>query len=118
MPRRDQRATISRTLVPGARCVPASGTSMRTLFGAAVDRLNIRVAGLYPRDYLDLPLFHELEAVSALGIDYFNQMDFAAVSSVQRGLRSRFAPRSQLCWQETPINQFHRWLVPRYESAS
>ncbi len=87
------------------------------LVPTAVDRLNIRVAGLYPREYLDLPLFHELEAVSALGIDYFNQMDFAAVSSVQRGLRSDFAPRGRFCWQETPINQLHRWLIPRYRAA-
>jgi hypothetical protein len=83
----------------------------------AVDRLNIRVAELFPVEYLKLPLFHELEAVSALGIDFFNQMDFAAVSSVQRGLRSSFAPRGRFCWQETPINQLNRWLIPRYRAA-
>ncbi|TMK55420.1 MAG: aromatic ring-hydroxylating dioxygenase subunit alpha [Actinobacteria bacterium] len=116
----DERALAAFFLVPPTLAFGVNSDSAFyfLLVPTAVDRLNIRVAGLYPRGYLDLPLFHELEAVSALGIDYFNQMDFAAVSSVQRGLRSRFAPRSQLCWQETPINQFHRWLVPRYESAS
>jgi phenylpropionate dioxygenase-like ring-hydroxylating dioxygenase large terminal subunit len=83
----------------------------------AVDRLDIKVAGLYPAEYLDHPLFHHLEAVAALGIEYFNEQDFGAVSSVQRGLRSEFAARSQFCWQEQPINHFNRWLIERYRRA-
>jgi phenylpropionate dioxygenase-like ring-hydroxylating dioxygenase large terminal subunit len=83
----------------------------------AADRLNIKVAGLYPREYLDLPMFHHLEAVSALGIEYFNEQDFAAVSSIQRGLGSQLAQRGRLCWQEQPISHFNRWLVERYTAA-
>ena len=83
----------------------------------AVDRLDIKVAGLYPREYLEHPRFHHLEAVAALGIEYFNEQDFGAVSSIQRGLRSDFAPRGQLCWQEQPITHFNRWLIPRYSNA-
>jgi phenylpropionate dioxygenase-like ring-hydroxylating dioxygenase large terminal subunit len=84
---------------------------------SAADRLDIKVAGLYPAEYLDNPLFHHLEAVAALGIEYFNEQDFGAVSSVQRGLRSELAARSQFCWQEQPINHFNRWLIERYRRA-
>jgi len=83
----------------------------------AVDRLDIKVAGLYPPEYLDLPLFHQLEGLAALGIEFFNEQDFAAVSSIQRGLRSRYAPRGRFCWQEEPITHFNRWLVRRYRDA-
>ena len=33
---------------------------------------------------------------------------------VQRGLRSRFAPRGRYSWQEESHVQFNRWLVDRY----
>ena len=36
---------------------------------------------------------------------------------VQKGLRSRFAPRGRYSWQEGAQSQFNRWLVHRYEAA-
>ncbi len=83
----------------------------------AVDRLDITVAGLYPADYRELPLFEQLEGLAGLGIEYFNEQDFAAVSSIQRGLRSQFAPRGRFSWQEEPITHFNRWLIHRYRAA-
>ena len=83
----------------------------------AVDRLDIKVAGLYPPEYCDLPLFEQLEGLAGLGIEYFNEQDFAAVSSIQRGLRSQFAPRGRFSWQEEPITHFNRWLIRRYRDA-
>ncbi len=83
----------------------------------AADRLEIKVAALYPPEYLEMPMFHQLEAVSAMGIEYFNEQDFAAVSSIQRGLRSRYAPRGRFSWQEQPITHFNRWLIHRYREA-
>jgi phenylpropionate dioxygenase-like ring-hydroxylating dioxygenase large terminal subunit len=81
------------------------------------DRLDITVAGLYPREYLDMPVFHQLETLAGAGIEFFNEQDFAAVSSVQRGLRSRFSPRGRLSWQEEPISHVNRWLIRRYRTA-
>jgi phenylpropionate dioxygenase-like ring-hydroxylating dioxygenase large terminal subunit len=83
----------------------------------AADRLDIKVAGLYPAEYRDLPLFEQLEGLAGLGIEYFNEQDFAAVSSIQRGLRSRYAPRGRFSWQEEPITHFNRWLIRRYRDA-
>ncbi len=36
---------------------------------------------------------------------------------MQRGLRSRFAPRGRYSWQEESHVQFNRWLVQRYEAG-
>ena len=36
---------------------------------------------------------------------------------VQRGLRSRFAPRGRYSWQEGAQRAFNGWLVPRYRAA-
>lgn len=36
---------------------------------------------------------------------------------VQKGLRSRFAPRGRYSWQEGAQGQFNHWVVPRYRAA-
>jgi hypothetical protein len=36
---------------------------------------------------------------------------------VQKGLRSRYAPRGRYSWQEGAQSQFNRWLVHRYQEA-
>ena len=36
---------------------------------------------------------------------------------VQKGLRSRYAPRGRYSWQEGAQGQFNRWLVRRYTAA-
>ena len=44
----------------------------------------------------------------------FVRQDQDATTKVQRGLRSRFAPRGRYSWQEESHVQFNRWLVQRY----
>ncbi len=44
----------------------------------------------------------------------FVEQDNDATTKVQRGLRSRYAPRGRYSWQEESHVQFNRWLVQRY----
>jgi phenylpropionate dioxygenase-like ring-hydroxylating dioxygenase large terminal subunit len=115
----DERALAVFFLIPPSLAFGVNSDSAFyfLLNPAAVDRLDIKVAALYPPEYLDLPLFNHLESLSGLGIEYFNEQDFAAVSSIQRGLRSKYAPRGRFCWQEEPITHFNRWLVHRFREA-
>jgi hypothetical protein len=48
------------------------------------------------------------------GIMIYNDQDVAANTSVQKGLRSRFANRGPYSWKETTLQQFNRWLITRY----
>jgi Ring hydroxylating alpha subunit (catalytic domain) len=63
-----------------------------------------------------VPLFDELFAAAQAGVDNFNVQDVYADTMVQRGLRSRFAPRGRYSWQEATLPQFNRWLVQRYRA--
>ncbi len=65
---------------------------------------------------LEVPLFDELFAAAQAGVDNFNVQDVYADTMVQRGLRSRFAPRGRYSWQEGTLPQFNRWLVQRYRA--
>ena len=55
--------------------------------------------------------------LSDAGVQVFVEQDQDATTKVQRGLRSRFAPRGRYSWQEESHIQFNRWLVQRYRSA-
>lgn len=48
------------------------------------------------------------------GIMMYNNQDVEADTSVQKGLRSRFAPRGRFSWKETTVAQLNRWLHKRY----
>ncbi len=48
----------------------------------------------------------------------FVEQDQDATTKVQRGLRSRFAPRGRYSWQEESHIQFNRWLVQRYRRGA
>jgi phenylpropionate dioxygenase-like ring-hydroxylating dioxygenase large terminal subunit len=63
---------------------------------------------------LEVPLFDKLFAAAQAGVDNFNVQDVYADTMVQRGLKSRFAPRGRFSWQEETLAQLNRWLVQRY----
>jgi phenylpropionate dioxygenase-like ring-hydroxylating dioxygenase large terminal subunit len=65
---------------------------------------------------LEVPLFDKLFAAAQAGVDNFNVQDVYADTMVQRGLRSRFAPRGRYSWQEETLSQLNRWLVQRYRA--
>ena len=60
------------------------------------------------------PLFELLFEQAKVGVNNFNVQDVHADEMVQRGLRSRFAPRGRYSWQEETLSRFNRWLVRRY----
>ena len=70
------------------------------------------------RQRLDDPLFEHKLALSDAGVQVFVAQDQDATTKVQRGLRSRFAPRGRYSWQEESHVQFNRWLVQRYRRAT
>ena len=78
--------------------------------------IDIEIGYLFHPSALDDPLFEERFAMSSLGVQGIVAQDVDATTRVQRGLRSRFAPRGRYAWQEETHRQFNRWLVQRYLS--
>ncbi len=78
--------------------------------------ITIDINYCFNQKQLDVPLFDQLFAAAQAGVDNFNVQDVYADTMVQRGLRSRFAPRGRYSWQEATLPQFNRWLVQRYRA--
>ncbi len=76
--------------------------------------ITIDIAYCFHPSQLEVPLFEQLFAAAQAGVDNFNVQDVYADTMVQRGLRSRFAPRGRYSWQEGTLPQLNRWLVQRY----
>ena len=51
------------------------------------------------------------------GVEMYNADDLPIADAMQRGMRSRFAPRGRYSHEEEVLTQFNRWLVSRYEAA-
>jgi phenylpropionate dioxygenase-like ring-hydroxylating dioxygenase large terminal subunit len=83
--------------------IPRSATTIDMHYGVLV-----------PKEYLKMRRFNELSEVASGGLYALTRQDVAANASVQRGLRSRFAPRGRYSWQEEPLAHFNKWLVQRY----
>jgi nitrite reductase/ring-hydroxylating ferredoxin subunit len=64
-----------------------------------------------------LPMFRELQGMTAAGSLLIGQQDRHVDAAVQQGLRSRFAPRGRYSWQEGAQSSFNQWLVARYRAA-
>lgn len=76
--------------------------------------IDIDITYLVDRSALDDPLFKEKLDLSDTGVQVFVRQDQDATTKVQRGLRSRYAPRGRYSWQEETHVQLNRWLVKRY----
>ncbi len=76
----------------------------------------LSMAYLLPESTVRLPLFDQLLEAAIAGVANFNRQDMPTNIAVQRGMQSRFAPRSRYSWQEGVLPQFNSWLVDRYES--
>ena len=65
---------------------------------------------------MDDPDFDKkMEMVVERALD-INAQDIHVDELVQKGLRSRYAPRGRYSWQEGAQRQFNTWLVPRYRA--
>jgi len=80
------------------------------------ETIDVEIGYIFHPSALDDPLFEQKMALSDAGVQVFVEQDQDATTKVQRGLRSRFAPRGRYSWQEESHIQFNRWLVQRYRS--
>ncbi|MEC7826751.1 MAG: aromatic ring-hydroxylating dioxygenase subunit alpha [Pseudomonadota bacterium] len=71
---------------------------------------------LFAKGAMDDPEFDKkMEMVVERALD-INAQDIHVDELVQKGLRSRYAPRGRYSWQEGAQRQFNTWLVPRYRA--
>jgi len=78
------------------------------------ETIDLEIGYLFHPSALDDPLFEHKLRLSDVGVQVFVEQDQDATRKVQRGLRSRFAPRGRYSWQEQSHVEFNRWLVQRY----
>ena len=81
------------------------------------ETIDVEIGYIFHPSSLEDPLFEQKMALSDAGVQVFVDQDQDATTKVQRGLRSRFAPRGRYSWQEESHIQFNRWLVNRYRNA-
>ena len=71
---------------------------------------------LFAKGAMDDPEFDKkMDMVVERALD-INAQDIHVDELVQKGLRSRYAPRGRYSWQEGAQRQFNTWLVPRYRA--
>ena len=81
------------------------------------ETIDVEIGYIFHPSALDDPLFDQKMALSDAGVQVFVDQDQDATTKVQRGLRSRFAPRGRYSRQEESHIQFNRWLVQRYRAS-
>lgn len=72
---------------------------------------------LYPETTLERDDFADVHREEQKAVREFVEQDHEAFAGVQRGLRSRFAPRGPISAREQVMVAFNRWLVDRYRRA-
>jgi phenylpropionate dioxygenase-like ring-hydroxylating dioxygenase large terminal subunit len=112
----EERSRSTFALVPPTLCF---GTAPDQCFFFLVwptgpETIDLEIGYLFHPSALDDPLFEQKLELSDVGVQVFVRQDQDATTKVQRGLRSRFAPRGRYSWQEESHVQFNRWLVQRY----
>ena len=114
----EQRMYSTFALVPPTLCF---GTAPDQCFFFLVrpktaNTIDVEIGYLFHPSALDDPLFEHKLTLSDVGVQVFVRQDQDATTKVQRGLRSRFAPRGRYSWQEKSHVNFNRWLVKRYRA--
>ncbi len=111
-----ERSRSTFALVPPMLCL---GTAPDQCFFFLVrptgaETIDVEIGYIFHPATLEDPLFEAKLKLSDAGVQVFVEQDQDATTKVQRGLRSRFAPRGRYSWQEESHVQFNRWLVKRY----
>jgi phenylpropionate dioxygenase-like ring-hydroxylating dioxygenase large terminal subunit len=78
------------------------------------NEISLRIGLCVPPESLKVKNFEKIVSWIVDGIMMYNEQDVGADTSVQKGLRSRFAPRGRFSWKETTVAQLNRWLYKRY----
>ena len=115
----EERTRSTFALIPPTLCF---GTAPDQCFFFLVrptgpESIDVEIGYIFHPSALQDPLFEHKMALSDAGVQVFVAQDQDATTKVQRGLRSRFAPRGRYSWQEESHIQFNRWLVQRYRKA-
>ena len=107
-------------LIPPTLCSASCPTRSSTSSSGpkTPNTIDIEIGYCFDPKQLEVPMFDQLFADAHAGVDNFNVQDVYADTMVQRGLRSRFAPRGRYSWQEGTLPQFNRWLVQRYRALA
>jgi phenylpropionate dioxygenase-like ring-hydroxylating dioxygenase large terminal subunit len=112
----EERSRSTFALLPPTLCL---GTAPDQAFFFIVrptgpQTIDVEIGYIFHPSALADPLFEHKLKLTDVGVQVFVQQDQDATTKVQRGLRSRFAPRGRYSWQEESHVQFNRWLVQRY----
>ncbi len=115
----EERGRSTFALVPPTLCF---GTAPDQCFFFLIrptgpETIDVEIGYLFHPSALDDPLFEHKLKLTDVGVQVFVEQDQDATRKVQRGLRSRYAPRGRYSWQEESHVQFNRWLVRRYQEA-
>lgn len=116
----EERSRSTFALVPPTLCF---GTAPDQCFFFLVrptgpETIDVEIGYVFDPAALEDPLFEHKLKLADVGVQVFVGQDQDATTKVQRGLRSRFAPRGRYSWQEESHVQFNRWLVQRYRRHS
>ncbi len=116
----EDRMRSTFALIPPVMCL---GTAPDQCFFFLIrptgpETIDVEIGYIFHPSTLEDPLFEEKLALSDAGVQVFVQQDQDATTKVQKGLRSRYAPRGRYSWQEESHVQFNRWLAKRYREAS
>lgn len=114
----EERTRSTFALLPPTLCL---GTAPDQAFFFLVrptgpETIDVEIGYIFHPSALDDPLFEHKLKLTDVGVQVFVEQDQDATRKVQRGLRSRFAPRGRYSWQEESHVQFNRWLVRRYHA--
>lgn len=112
----EERTRSTFALIPPTLCL---GTAPDQAFFFLVrpkgpETIDVEIGYIFHPSALDDPLFEHKLKLADVGVQVFVEQDQDATTKVQRGLRSRFAPRGRYSWQEESHVNFNRWLVKRY----
>ncbi len=116
----EERMRSTFALIPPVLCL---GTAPDQCFFFLIrptgpETIDVEIGYIFHPSALDDPLFNEKLTLSDAGVQVFVEQDQDATTKVQKGLRSRYAPRGRYSWQEESHVQFNRWLAKRYRSAT
>jgi phenylpropionate dioxygenase-like ring-hydroxylating dioxygenase large terminal subunit len=87
------------------------------LLPSGPERVDFRWAYLLPASTRQVMNYEMLLAMTRDGVASYNAEDLPIAEAMQRGMRSRYAPRGRYSHEEEVLTQFNRWLVSRYAAA-
>jgi phenylpropionate dioxygenase-like ring-hydroxylating dioxygenase large terminal subunit len=88
--------------------------SLSFVLPVAVDEIALRRVDLYPKVAVEAEGFDDAYAAQRSRKKIAIQQDQDTLLALQRGYRSRYAPRGPLSWLESTIPQMNAWVLASY----